>query len=229
MEKGLIWYVLLLKNYLVKRSTYLIAAAMVILVLVISGISVPSAENMRVGLLCNQSKIALQMAERLSEAEEGFLFMEYEEEDKLIKDVLSGNLDCGFVFDEEFDEMCKNGDTDEGISYYATSFSSKGEVLKESLCAAYLECYSQYLLADVEEDIFQKTDTHRIEKIIAKYELYLEENDVFQMEIDYIPSETEEEKGASTVDFVRGLAGLTIFLIMFFAYGESQRSGENQG
>lgn len=225
MERGLIWYILSVKNYLVKRSTYLTAAGMLLLVLVVAGISIPSAQNMRTGVDCNDSEIANQMLDCLKERREDFDFIIYEDEDELIKAVIGGDVDCGFVFSEDFDEMCEAGNTEEGISYYATSFSTKGEVLKESLCAAYLERYSPYLLRELEEDIFQQQDAERMENIISSYQLYLEGNDIFQMKVQYVESDVEETNETRKTDYVTGIVGLTIFLIMFFAYGESQRKG----
>ncbi|MBR2046866.1 MAG: ABC transporter permease [Agathobacter sp.] len=230
MERGLIWYILSLKNYLLKRSTYLTVAGMLLLVLVISGISIPSAQNMKAGIVCNESNMAEQILERLPGSREDFEFIEYDDEEDLIEDVISGTVDCGFVFSEDFDEMCEEQDIEEGISYYATSFSTKGEVLKETVCATYLECYSQYILADVEEDIFGDQDPERMEKIMTNYQLYLEGNEVFQMEIDQVEVDEKEESNTSVVNPVAGLIGLTIFLIMFFAYGESNRkSNDNVG
>ena len=227
MERGLIWYILSLKNNLVKRSTYLTTAGMVLLILVISGISIPSAQNMKAGIVCNDSDMAEQMLEKLSGSREDFVFLEYEDEAALIEDVIGGTVDCGFVFSEDFDEMCERKDTEEGIFYYATSFSTKGEVLKETLCATYLECYSPYILEDVEEDVFGGRDSLRMEKIMANYQLYLEGNEVFQMEIDQVEIEEENVEVSVVVDPIKGIVGLAIFLIMFFAYGESQRKSDD--
>ena len=227
MERGLIWYILSVKNYLVKRSTYLTAAGMLLLVLVISGITIPSAQNMKVGVICGESEIANQMLNRLKESRADFDFVEYQDVDDMIEAVIGGTLDCGFVFSDDFDEMCEEADIKDGISFYATSFSTKGEVLKESLCAAYLECYTPYFFADIEKDIFRKQDTERLENMIADYQLYLKGNDIFQMEIQHVKTNLEETEASVKVDFVAGLVGLTIFLIMFFAYGESQRKGND--
>ena len=228
MERILIWFVLSLKNYLVKRSTYLTATGMLLLVLVVTSISVPSAENMSAGMVCNDSVAAEHITNQLLETREDFTFIKYDKEADLINAVVSGKIDCGFVFSEAFDEMCEERDTEEGISYYATTFSSKGEVLKETVVSAYLEYYSRYILLDVEEEIFLEKDSLRMEKILDNYQLYLEGNEIFQMNIEQVKIGDELEEKQDWINPVKGLIGLTIFLIMFFAYGDSQRKSDDK-
>lgn len=228
MERILIWFVLSLKNYLVKRSTYLTATGMLLLVLIITTISVPSAENMSAGLVCNGSVAAEHISNQLIEKKKDFTFIKYDKEEDLINAVISGKIDCGFVFSKDFDEMCEERDTEEGISYYATTISTKGEVLKETVVSAYLEYYSRYILLDLEEEIFQNKDSKRMEKIMDNYQLYLEGNDVFQMNIEQVKLEDELKAEQDSMNPVKGLVGLTIFLIMFFAYGEAQRKDDDK-
>lgn len=222
MERVMIWYVLSVKNYLKKRSSYLTVLGMVFLIWIISGISIPSYTNMKAGLLCGDSSIANQIKESLVAEENDFEFITYEDENELIEDVISGTVDCGFVFSTDFDDMFQERNTDKGISYYATPFSTKGEVLKEKIFSVYFEYYSQNILEDVEEDVFGDKDETRMEEILETNQFYLEGNDIFQVEIQQAGDTEIENKQQESYDMVAGLVGLCIFLAMFFAYAETQ-------
>ena len=107
MERILIWFILSLKNYLVKRSTYFTVVGMLLLVLAIVGISIPSAKNMSAGIVVNDSCVAEYITDRLSEKKDDFTFIKYDTEEELVNSVISGAVDCGFAFSEEFDRMCE--------------------------------------------------------------------------------------------------------------------------
>ena len=222
MERCIIWYVLSLKNCLKKRSSYFTVFGMVFLVWIISGISIPSSTNMKAGLLCGDSLVANQIKDTLVAEEDDFEFVEYEEEDDLIEDVVSGKIDSGFIFSEDFDEMFEERDTGEGITYYMTPFSTKGEVLKEKLFSVYFEFYSQNILKDVEETVFGNENENRMKEILETNNFYLESNEIFQIQIQQVDEERIEQSQEKDVHTVAGFVGLSVFLAMFFSYAETQ-------
>lgn len=224
MERYLIWYVLSLKNYLKKRSSYLTILGMIVLIWLISGISTPDSLNMKTGLYCGMSSVAHQIKDSLVAEESDFEFVIYEEEETLIQDVIQGKIDCGFVFAEDFDKMFECRDTVDGITYYKTPFSTKGEVLKEKIFASYFELYSRNILEDAETDVFGNKNPERLEELLEKNELYLEGNAVFHLEIETwkdIQTEAKQNKDKLSMN---GFVALAVFLIMFLSYAETQLS-----
>lgn len=228
MEKYLIWYLLSLKDHLKKRGSYLAVFGMIFLVWLVSGISIPSYKNMQIGISCGDSLIAKQIKEELISQENAFSFVEYEEQDELTEDVTNGKIDCGFVFSENFDEMFEKQTTKDAILYITTPFSTKAEVLKEKVYVAIFKLHSEQILLDAETKIFKYQDEERTKQLLEKNRLYLQGNDIFQMEIDTVNSQKSNEKTNVSSNVVSGLVGLSIFLMMFLSYGMTQRKeGDN--
>ena len=222
MERYVMWYVLLVKNYWKKRSSYLTVLGMIILIWIISGISAPNAVNMNVGLYCGSNSVAEQIKDSLVADNSDFDFLIYEEENELVQDVVSGRLDSGFVFSDEFDEMLEERDTRDGIQYYKTTFSTKGEVLKEKIFEVYFRIYSEIVLEDVEQEVFGNHDADRLEELLEKSNFYLEGDNVFQLDIKQVEGVKIGANQTGGGDVVRGLILLSLFLIMFLSYAETQ-------
>ena len=227
MERYIIFYLLSLKNHMKKRETYFAVLGMVFLLWVISGISVPNAKTMKAGIICGNSSVACQIKENLDIEKEGFEFVEYENEEKLTIDVINGKVDCGFVFSMDFDRMYEERNTDDGILYLSTAVSSKGEVLKEKVYAAFLCLYSDQILIDAEEKVFGDYNTTREEKLAKQNKIYQNGTDIFQIKIEEIAGNNLNENIDVLCDTISGVIGLSIFIIMFLSYGVSQVDGSD--
>lgn len=136
-------------------------------------------------------------------------------------DVTSGKIDCGFIFADDFDEKMNEKNSRDLILYLATPFTSKGEVLKETVYAVLFQVYSENILSNAEKEIFDEHNEERMEQILEINKSYLEGNDVFQIQIEEVQEapETFQEEPA---DRIQGLVGLFIFLTMFLTYGHTQ-------
>ena len=226
MERYVIWYVLSLKNYWKKRSSYLTILGMIVLIWIISGISAPNATNMKVGLCSGSSAVAEEIQDVLLADKSDFAFLLYEKEDELIQDVISGRLDSGFVFSDEFDQMFEQRDTRNGIQYYKTTFSTKGEVLKEKIFAEYFKLYSKILLEDMQEDVFGNQNPERLKDLLEKNKRYMSGDSLFKLDIKQVEDieivKNRDKENSAT----KGLILLSIFLIMFLSYAET-RTGES--
>ena len=228
MEKIMIWFLLSLKEYLKKRGTWLSMIGSLFLLWIVMGISVPDYKNMKVGFCMTDSLYADSIKEELVNNENSFLFIEYQNEELLQKDIINGIIDCGFVFLENFDEKVENRETKNSIRYISTSFSDKGEVVKEKVYAAFFKIYSENILERLEYEIFGNHKEERLEQIIDKKRIYQEGTEVFQMKITEVNAEPGREKEEISNNSLRGLIGLVIFLTMFVSYGSTQlKEGDN--
>ena len=228
MEKYVIWYVLSLKENIKKRGSWLAVLGMVFLVWVVSEISIPSYKNMQAGIWCGSSQSAYQIKEELLEAESEFEFVEYQSKEELYQDVTAGKIDCGFAFAEDFDEKMNTGEQKDLILYLSTPFTSKGEVLKETVYAAFFKIYSEHVLGDAETDIFGEHDEKRMEQLLEINQDYLQGNEVFQVHMEEIENAKMDVVEEKQVNEIAGLIGLFVFLTMFLAYGRTQlRDSDN--
>ena len=221
MEKYMIWYILSVKEHIKKRSSWLIVIGMFFFIWIITSISVPNYRNMYVGILCGESEAAGQIKEDL-QREEAFIFIEYEDSKLLYEDVQSGRIECGFIFSEDMDEKMKNGQLRDTIQYIASIFSTKGEVLKERVYAAFFRLYSEEILEDLEPEIFGNHSEKRMQKIIERKRMYEKSDEIFRMYITEVDGETDKFQADEPINSYRGLIGLFLFLVMFLAYGKTR-------
>lgn len=223
MEKCIIWYVLSLKENIIKRGSWLAVFGMLFLVWIADGIQIPDYENMKIGICDGGSETAKQITAELLREKGAFDFLEYQNKEKLKLDVKSGRLDCGFIFTEDFEEKIKEINSKDMILYYATPFSSKGEVAKEKVYTAFFKIYSEQLLTNSEAEIFGGHEEERMRKLLQKNQTYQESNAVFQIQIEEVQGETFDNDKEKQWDAISGLIGLFIFLTMFLAYGRTQQ------
>ena len=226
MEKCIIWFFLSLKENIKKRDSWLAVLGMLFLVWIVSGISIPSYKNMQVGIWCGSSQTANQIKEELVAEKNAFEFVEYRNKDELYGDVTSGKIDCGFIFEEDFDEKINERNSKNLILYLSTPYTSKGEVLKETVYSVLFKLYSENILSSAEIEIYGEHDENRMEQLLERNQKYQEGNEVFQIQIKEVQHEVREVSQQKTADMISGLIGLFVFLTMFLAYGKTQL-GEN--
>ncbi len=224
MERCLIWYRLWMKVFVRKKSYWLQLAGMILLLIVIASVSLPDSKNVMVGICINDSSYAEKISQGLINGNSVFEYKIYDD-NQLYEDILSGKIECGFIFSEDFDSKIDEGNLKNSITYVTTPLSSKGEVVKETVYSEILRIYSDNILKESENEIYGNGDNvseERIRNLIEQNHIYQEGNDVFQLDIKEIdikyPDGVTGEK--SKIYPIQGMAGIVIFLIMFLAYGQ---------
>ena len=245
MEKCIVWYTLWIKKYIRNKSYWFQLLGMIVVIGMVMMISVPDKNNMKVGIYCKEYNLSQQLMAKLTEADSVFCFQTYENTDALQDDVLSGKLECGFIFDERLEKGIYDGNLKGAVTYIGKSFSAKGEVAQETIYAAILKLYSDEILYQSQTDIYGDTDSVRMEKLLEKNHYYQESTEVFQLQLQPIGEQgestqsgnvwiEEEQEGNSRIeniqaknvwtvkkdnpDMVRGMVGLFVFFIVFLSY-----------
>lgn len=221
MEKYIVWYKLWLKIYSKKKMYWVQLIGMAMILLVISQISFPKQNNLLVGICCDGGKYAKQLAQDLLEEDSIFIFKEYEDKNQLFEDVLTGKIECGFVFDKNLDYKMEKGQLKKSIAYVGNSLSAKGAAVQETVYAALFKIYSDELLKQTEKEIYGDHNQERIQKLIEKNHEYQKSDAIFQLEIKNVDLKTENkrEQELDEINPVKGIIGIFIFFIMFMAYG----------
>ena len=124
---------------------------MVLAALLVSQIHLPDAENTRIGICASPQESAQKILECLKAKESIFEFQEYTSEEDMRQDIVSGVIECGFVFSG--DDIQKGA-----VTYICTPFSAKGLVAQETFYAAFFEGYSDKILMDSEAEVYGKSD-----------------------------------------------------------------------
>ena len=104
MEKYAVWFGLLLKKNIKKKTVYIQSAVLIVLLVFIQLIYIPEKDNTKIGICLNDSNIAEDIYDDLTEQTETYDFVEYRNLEQLEKAVVSGTVECGFYFSEDVDE-----------------------------------------------------------------------------------------------------------------------------
>ncbi len=222
MERCLIWYRLWMKVFIKKKSYWLQLAGMILLLMLIASVSLPDSQNIMVGICYNDGSYAEKVGHKLIDNNSVFDYKQYENADQLYDDIVSGNVECGFIFSDDFDTQIEKGNLKNSITYITTPLVAKGEIVKETVYSELLRIYSDEILKKSESDIYGNKDEERINKLLEQNHFFQEGSYVFQLEIEEVAITNQggviAEEGKTYP--IQGMVGIIIFLIMFLAYGQ---------
>lgn len=202
---GFVYYKLQLKLWLKHRICWLQILFLVLLLLVIGNIHIPDAKNSRIGLAGVTSGIAQNIADRLMQKSDVYQFTTYEDPEELEQAVEAGELECGFVFTEDFTKRYEEGSFTDSITYVYTPFTTKGLAVKETVYGAVLELYGEKLLQQNEETIVGQSSEEISAMLADRYEYYLNSDAIFHTEVIYVEADDATEGGVrGSVSDLRG-------------------------
>ncbi len=190
---GFVYYKLQLKLWLKHRICWLQILFLVLLLLVIGSIHIPDAKNSRVGLAGVTSGITQTIADRLMQKSDVYQFTTYEDPEELEQAVEAGELECGFVFAEDFAKQYEEGSFTDSITYVYTPFTTKGLAVKETVYGAVLELYGEKLLQQNEETIVGQSSEEISAMLAERYEYYLNSDAIFHTEVIYVDADAGME------------------------------------
>lgn len=202
---GFVYYKLQLKLWLKHRICWLQILFLVLLLLVIGNIHIPDAKNSRIGLAGVTSGITQTIADRLMQKRNVYQFTTYEGTEELEQAVEAGELECGFVFTEDFTKRYEEGSFTDSITYVYTPFTTKGLAVKETVYGAVLELYGEKLLQQNEETIVGQSSEEISAMLADRYEYYLNSDAIFHTEVIYVEADGATEGGVrGSVSDLRG-------------------------
>lgn len=216
MERFIRFYGLQIKSWLKKKICWMQLLAMVILTQMILQIQLPDQENIMVGIEKGESQMAGKVTELLQYQDSIYEFCFYEDDTLLRKDVETGKLECGFVFDTDFDKKYEKRNFENSILYLATPFTTKGLAAQETVYAAFLQVYGSDLLLDEQEAIFGKEDPEIAAMLTESYDYYLKSEEIFHTRTIFVDDEQRLREKDNT-DPLHGLMGILIFMTIFLA------------
>lgn len=227
MERYIIWYVLQLKAWCKRKTCWLQILGMCVIVFVMLSFSLPSTDNLNVGICHAQGVQAEKMVGNLEQGDSIFNFQRYETEDAMQADILSGKLECGFVFAKDFDQRVESGEIEQCIKYLETPFMTKGAVARETVFAVFIQVYGEQILLDSIDTIYGEYNEETARELLEKNQEYLENNLIFQIEQQTVEVQRKEEKQQTKTYPIQGIVGIFLFWIMFMQHGKKFES--NQG
>lgn len=186
---GFVYYKLQLKLWLKHRICWLQILFLVLLLLVIGGIHIPDAKNSRIGLTGVTSGITQTIADRLLQKSDVYQFTTYEDTEELEQAVEAGELECGFVFAEDFEKQYEKGSFADSITYVYTPFTTKGMAVRETIYGTVLELYGEKLLQQNQETIVGQSSEEASTMLAERYEYYLNSDAIFHTEVIHVETD----------------------------------------
>lgn len=228
MEKFFIWYTLQLKVWIKRKSCWLQIFGMIFFVLIISNINIPSSDNISVGICNIQEGYSQKIYELIQNSESNFRYIIYDNEDNMESDILSGRIECGFVFKDDFDESLQNKDIKKIIKYISTPFTTKGAVAREVFFSHFFDVYGNIVAVGCQESFFGITDEGITESITSISEELKDSGQIFDVNFKTVSSGVNiGEKNYKSTKTVKSCTALMIFVIMFTAVGRKfEKSGK---
>lgn len=232
MEKCLVWYTLSLKQNMKKPGTWLLLGVMVFLLWIVGNIRMPDPDNTKVAICYNGSNYEKQLQDAIDNGEPQFTFVQYEQEEMLSKAVKKGDVECGFVLAEDFDEKIQRGDWEDAVICYTNPFGTKTDVAKETLYMAMFPIYSRWLLTETEDEIYATENPDRLEELLRIHDEYLDGTLFLTIEEVLVESKEPNKAGKEYGNgqgegkgITHGLVELFVLLSMLLAagvYGEKE-------
>lgn len=170
------------KALLKKRSTWALLISIVLFVMIILGINTPDALNTRLGIITNDSTYAKKIIANIKNGDGVYEIIEYDNQDALKEDVLSGKIECGFIFSDKFDKKAREGRMKDTIEYIFSPYTTKGLVAKETLYASFLKYYSEVILMDNYEKIYGEYDEEKADYLLKQNSEYQDSQDIFTVD-----------------------------------------------
>lgn len=220
MQKYIKWYLLLLKAQVKRLETWLVLICMGILVLFVANATLPDASNSKVLIYSKNEQVQNKLLKELKQKDSIFQFELASDEESLKQDVLSGRAECGFVFSEDIEEKIIELKPKNTITYYASSFSLKGEVAKETIYTALLKVESENLLRSKATDVYEDVDEEMLAELVERQREYLESDELFYLEWESVETVSEHSVRENKTFPIHGTIALFVFLTIYFMVGE---------
>lgn len=222
MKRTFIWCYIFGKRQLKRASTLVILAAMLLLTISLSIMSKSMNAAIDVGFYIpdTDDDIVMTSIEQGLTAHEGILsFMAYDSEATLKSDVMSGTVQCGYIFDEDFSERVVDNNVknmvelieppENGISVLS-NLIVLATVMENSAC--------EMLVEDIlEQDFFTGISEEDLAALREEYNTYATNGSTFAFDYDTM---YEDYKGSkSSIDIapylvtpVKGIIAIFIFI-----------------
>ena len=219
MEKSIVWFGLFLKQNMKNASTWLMLCVMLALLWIVGHIEMPDGANRTVSVCYQDSKYEREIAKLLENSTTEFSFEAAESADEVFQNVETGIAECGFVLDEDFDELIEEGKWEEIVTCYSSPFGTKTEVAKENFYAALFPIYSRWLLTATEGEIYKETNQARLEALLRKHDELIGGELIFSFEEVRIGGTVTPVGEKNSIYPLQGLVELFVLLAMLLAAG----------
>lgn len=182
-------------------------------VLLIQNIELPKGDNTTIGICNEDGKYVENLFRKFEQQDSLFDFKVYQDRESMEEDVISGIVECGFVFEKDFATDWQEDNYKDTITYICTPLTTKGYVAQETVFAVILREFSSDILQQSASEIYSEPDTQTIQELQEKNEEYLSGSSIFRVDTKTVEQKEQTEKKSETYP-IQGMVGLLIFISM---------------
>ena len=210
-------FCILIKANLRSPSVWTITAAGVLLLLVISSATLPSARNNRIGIVSGEGKLSSAVASELLLSDGSYEYVAFSNKDELREAVAAETVDCGFVLDERIDRAVYENEWNQVsdsmvsvpnlkgcVDYLFATSTTKGEAAKESVFTCLFDHMSEEIMMRAIDSggIFQAPSEELKAEVRALMERLREGGETFDVVFEYagagaVASTVESDRAAA--------------------------------
>ncbi len=162
-------------------------------------------------------ELILAIKDKLFNREDAFEFTLYEDEDELKKDVMTGKLECAYVFNENFSSAIDKGKYKNSIQLFVSNSTMLDSSVNEVIFASLIQLCGYEIITDYVNgaDTVISNNDEALDYLISEYERYCEGGETFYIDIETISGISLNEGGNENLGAsfpLRGMLSILIFL-----------------
>lgn len=180
----LTWFFLQLKRMLLRLSFWIEMTIIVLILIMINTLHTPDSSNLMVGYVCEDFEPDFS----------GSLldFVRYQDKSELESALISGKVDCGFFFKNDFLKGLQDDGIKNSIVCMTTPFSLKAEVAKETVYTAVLKERGNRLIMKNISELHTKKEASEL--LSEKYRERLLQEGIFSVDTVMTKAPSEVDK-----------------------------------
>lgn len=182
MKRACVWFLLTLRSSVRRWTVWMAAVFSIVILWMTAAVSLPDSSSWRVLLWSEDNGARAQsLVADLESGQSSYRFERAESRESLIRQVETGEAQCGFILNEGFSEKMTGGDRNGIITYVSSSFTTKGAGAKETVFASLYSSMAGDLLKEQSAAIYGSKDPALLEGLDQWYRYYLESDEVFRI------------------------------------------------
>ena len=225
MRQACKWFPLLLKAQQKRPENWIACLAMIAVMFVIASLKLPDGANFGVGIYCEKPEYATEMQTLLNQNETVYDFKVYDSKERMKEEILNGTIECGFDIDASFKEKFAGKNQKDVITYYCSSYTTRGEVAKETLYVTLLKMQSEIFLQVAAPEIYEKPDAQLIEELQKQQEYYESSDALLAVRSEVIgdpdPETPKKYSAYQELHPYMGSLAILLFLVIFLSVGDT--------
>lgn len=223
MKKFGTWTLILIKRTLKSPLLIILLFTMPLLAFIVT--KIPSFNNelsYRGGLyLDGNDALAQEIRDRLVNDNGVFEFVEYDDLDKMYRDVHTGKITCGYIFPDDLSERSSMKECKGCITVIKQPEATLQIALNEMVYAKLIRQQNYDILTSfvTSMDVFSETDTEVVDRLLEYYEEYADSDMTMHLLFKTYGASglVENDSSQSAVTFpIRGILAIMVFLAGMF-------------